>query len=272
MKDKKRRETTKMKKLVGILLAVMMLGAFACAAMAEEDIPQPEAGKKFESDWAIPGALVQIGYEEAGYKIQVEVTKDDASGSVWEYSCYYNEDTDSLASVSSMKKDYTVDTATGDAVFGEAAYEDFDDENTVTTFTIDEHGCLIWKDGREDAGAGLEFTNIGYFNGVWTNEAEAVTVEFIWNGYTAEEFFYSVYVTIGKEGDEQYTSYIMNGDYDPAAGKLIANGTSTTFTKNADGSYDAQEAKDVEGVPFSKLENGAVLLETDHGIELDPVM
>ena len=261
-----------MKKLVSILLAVMMLGAFACAAMAEEDIPQPEAGKKFESDWAIPGALVQIGYEEAGYRVLVEILKDGASGTLWEYSCYYDEGTDCLGSVSSMKKDYTIDAATNDYVFGEAAYEDFDDENTVTTFTIDDHGCLIWKDGREDAGAGLEFTNIGYFNGVWANEADAVTAEIIWNGVTKEEFFYTVYITIGKEGDEQYTSYAMNGDYDPEAGKLIANGTCTIFTKNADGEYDAKEANDVEGVPFSKMENGAVLLETDHGIELDPVM
>ena len=48
-----------MRKLISTLLAIMMLGVFACAASADA-VPQPEAGKKFESDWAIAGGLAQI--------------------------------------------------------------------------------------------------------------------------------------------------------------------------------------------------------------------
>ena len=71
-----------MKKLIGILMAVMMLAAFACAASADE-VPQPEAGKKFESDWAIPGGFAQIVYEEEGYRVMLEKDEADGTGSLW---------------------------------------------------------------------------------------------------------------------------------------------------------------------------------------------
>ena len=76
-----------MKKLMSLLMAVMMLAAFACAASADE-VPQPEAGKKFESDWAIPGGIAQIVYEEEGYRVLLEKDEADGTGSLWQYSCY----------------------------------------------------------------------------------------------------------------------------------------------------------------------------------------
>ena len=75
-----------MKKAICIMLAVMMLGLCACVAAADE-YPQPEGGKKFESDWAVPGGLAEIYYEEEGYRITL--TKENAetgSGSIWEYA------------------------------------------------------------------------------------------------------------------------------------------------------------------------------------------
>ena len=45
-----------MKKMLSILLAVMML--FAIAVAAAEEIPQPEGGKKFESDWAFNTGMI----------------------------------------------------------------------------------------------------------------------------------------------------------------------------------------------------------------------
>ena len=47
-----------MKKMLSILLAVMML--FAIAVAAAEEIPQPEGGKKFDSDWAIFGTYSAV--------------------------------------------------------------------------------------------------------------------------------------------------------------------------------------------------------------------
>ncbi len=257
-----------MKKIISILLAVMMLGMFACAA-SEDGIPQPEAGKKFESNWAIPGGLAEIVYEEEGYRVMLEMARMDGTGSRWEYACYYHEDTDSLSSVSSSKLDYTIDPDTGDQVFGDYAYEGFDEENQGTEFTIDGNGFLIWKDGRGDEGAGLKFTDIGRFDGVWKNEAEETDVEFMWNGDTEEEMFYTVYILRGNVGGERYASFLMNGAYDPATGKLTAYGTCTLFTRNASGEYESSEDGESYDAVFSMTEDGRVLFETDNGIELE---
>lgn len=257
-----------MKKLIGILLMIMMLGAIACAASADE-VPQPEAGKKFESDWAIPGGLANICYEEEGYRVMLEITNEDGTGARWEYACYYHEDTDSLSSVSSSRLDYTIDPDTGDQVFGECAYEGLDEENQGTEFTIDSDGFLIWKDGHDDAGAGLKFANIGRFDGVWKNEAEETEAQFMWNGQTADEMFYTVYITRGKTDGDLYTQFLMNGTFDPVTGKLSADGTCTLFTKNASGEYESSEDGEMYDAFFSRTEDGKVLYETDNGIELE---
>ena len=256
-----------MKKLISILLAVMMLGAFACAASADE-VPQPEAGKKFESDWAIPGGLAQIVYEEEGYRVMLEITKEDGTGATWEYSCYYVEDKDCLSSVSSSRTNFTVDPDTGDKVPGETVYEGLDEEKG-TEFTIDGDGCLIWKDGHDDAGAGLKFANIGQFEGLWKNEEAEVEVQFMWNGSNEDEMFYTVYILRGKTDGDLYASFVMNGSYDPATGKLSADGTCTVFKKNADGGYDSEDDGESYDAFFSKTEDGKVLFETENGIELE---
>jgi len=258
-----------MKKLIGILLAIMMLGAIACAASAD-GVPQPEAGKKFESFWAIPGGLAEIYYEEEGYRIRLDIGKNDGTGAIWEYACYYHEDTDNLVSVSSSRMDYTINPDTGDKVLGEYAYEGLDEkEDQGAEFTIGKDGFLIWKDKREDAGAGLKFANIGGFEGLWKNVKEETEVQFMWNGATEDEMFYTVYLTRGNTDGERYAQYLMNGTYDPATGKLSADGTCTLYTKNASGEYESSEDGETYDAFFSKTEDGKVLYETDNGIELE---
>ena len=257
-----------MKRAICILLAIMMLGVFACAASAEE-VPQPEAGKKFESNWAVGGGLAEIVYEEEGYRITLEITKEDGTGSRWEYACYYHEDTDSLSSVSSSRLDYTINPDTGDQDFGEYAYEGLDEENRCTEFIIDSDGYLIWNDGHDDAGAGLKFVNIGRFDGVWNNEAEETEAEFLWNGASEDEMFYTVYILRGKVGAERFASFLMNGTYDPATGELTADGTCTLFTKNASGEYESSDDGETYDAIFSMTGDGKVLFETDNGIELE---
>jgi len=256
-----------MRKLLSTLLAIMMLGVFACAASADA-VPQPEAGKKFESDWAIAGGLAQIVYEEEGYRVMLEIIKDDGTGATWEYSCYYQENTDSLSSVSSSRTNFKIDPNTGDKIIGETAYDGIDEEKG-TEFTIDANGFLIWKDGHDDAGAGLKFANIGRFEGVWKNEAAETEAEFKWNGATADEMFYTVYIIRGKTDGDLYASFLMNGTYDPATGKLTADGTCTVFKKNEKGEYTSEDDGETYDAIFSKMEDGRVLFETDNGIELE---
>ena len=256
-----------MKKNICILLAVMMLSL--CAVAAADEYSQPEGGRKFESDWAIPGGLVKIYYEEEGYRVSLTVEKEGGKGSVWEYACFYKEETDSLLSFSSSRTDFTMDPDTGDAVYGDAVYEGIDEEGQTTAFTIDANGCLIWKDGHEDAGAGLEFVNIGRFDGVWRNEAEEVEAEFLWNGlYDDDAAWYTVYIQRGKDDAEHFARFLMNGVYDSAAGKLTAYGVCTVYTKNASGEYDYQDDGETAEAIFSILENGNLLYETANGIEL----
>ena len=228
---------------------------------------QAEAGKKFESDWAIAGGLVNIYFEEEGYKVLMEIDQE-GGGSCWEYSCYYHADTDNLVSVASSKMNYTFDPETGEKIYGEYVYEGFDEANKETAFSID-GDCLIWKDGHENAGAGLKFANIGRFDGVWQNEKEEVVAEFVWNGFSEDDLFYTVYITRGKTDGANYTVFLMNGTYDPATGKLTAYGACTEFTRNASGEYAASEDGESYDAIFSKTANGKVLFETANGIELE---
>ena len=237
---------------------------------AENDAyPQPEKGKKFESDWAIAGGLVEIYYEEEGYRVTLTLENEEGAGSLWEYACDYAEDTDSLRSISSSRTDFTFDPDTGDVKNANTVYEGLDEEGKETAFSIDAHGCLIWKDGHENAGADLEFANIGRFQGVWRNEAEEVEAEFMWNGTDEDTFFYTVCIQRGNVGAEHYALYLMNGTYDPAAGRLTAEGSCTLFTRNASGEYDSQDDGETVDAFFSVLENGNLLYETANGIELE---
>ena len=258
-----------MKKLTCILTAIILLCMTAFAASADS-LPQAEGGKKFESDWAIPGGNAEIVYEDQGYRIAIDIlNKEEETGSEWEYSCYYHEDTDCLMSVASSRKTYIRDPYTNERTYAESTYDGFDDENQATVFTIDKDGFLIWKDGREDAGAGLKFTDIGLFDGQWKNEAEETEAEFQWNGFLYSDMSYTVFITRGKTDAERYTIFTMKGTYDPAAGKLTAEGTCTLYTKNASGGYDESNDGETYDAIFSMTKDGKVLYETDNGIELE---
>lgn len=262
-------EETSMKKWFSILLTVAMLGVVACAAWADE-VPQPEGGKKFESNWAVPGGFMEIVYEEEGYRISLDILDGKSeTGATWEYSCFYHEDTDSLKSVNSSRTDYTYDPVTNGRSYIDPAYDGMDEENQVTEFTIDKDGFLLWKDGHDDAGAGLKFMNISEFEGVWENEAEEVNVEIRWNGNTADEMFYTIFLTRGNTHGERYADFIMNGTYDSSIGKLTALGTCTLFTKQADGEYKSEEDGKTYEAIFSRTGDGKILYETENGILLE---
>ena len=78
----------------------------------------------------------------------------------------------------------------------------------------------------------------------------------MWNGTDEDSLFYTVYIWRGNDRAEQYALYLMNGFFDPSAGKLTADGTCTLFTRNASGEYDSRDdGESVEAI-FSVLENG----------------
>ena len=261
-----------MKKIVSIILA-LALGLTMCAFAFADEIPQPEGGKKFETNWAIFGMTVHIDYEEEGYRVYIRSTEpaDPAgfTGTEWEYSCYYNQEKDALISVSSSRNAYTMDSF-GNIERGEFDYQDTDEEGQTTVFAINGNGCLIWQDGRGQDGADLEFTDIGNFTGFWRSEDGRTSAEITWSdSEIGDEYGYNVY--LHDEGDESYADYSAHGLYDPATGKLTVTADSVMiFRLNAEGGYDMEEVPAEEPIElvFSDLGNGRILLEKENGIEL----
>ena len=257
-----------MKKLMSILLAVMLAATLVSAvAFAEEDsFPQPEGGKKFESNWVLGTGLVQIVYEEEGYRVCVDIPGENGVGNVWEYSCSYNAEKDTLEAISGVKSNYTYTLDDG-RVDGDTEYEKFAD--LEVSFAINEEGKLVWNDGVENAGEGKAFQNIGRFEGRWANEDEGVWATFTWLGHDdADTSWYDV--TIHRDGAEgAYVEFMMHGFYNNETGKLECMGTATEFTL-VDGVPTAgEEDGETYDAFFSMTENGKVLYETANGIELE---
>ena len=258
-----------MKKFLGNLAAISLMATSVIAgtsALAESDVyPQPEGGKKFETNWGITGGKVDINYEEEGYRVQVELENfDNMSTTVWNYNCSYAQEKDALVSMSSSKYTYTTDINTSEQTNGVYAYDGLDEEGQESVFTISDKGTLLWKDGRENAGADLEFTNIGFFDGTYANKNEKVSAQFSWEGlYDEDSFFYTVYLRVGE--GESYTEYLMRGFFNPETKKLECDGAGTVFHRNAEGGYDAvEELTDNFEVVFSKTADGKVLYETSN--------
>ena len=210
-----------MKKFLSILLAAAMFILPAYAVFADEaveEVPQPEAGKKFDTDWALFGMTVSIVYEEEGYRVDIRGYEPaDGSGAVWEYACWYNEEKDVLESVVSMKYTFSLNMETGEEVIGDFEYDDFDEENQVTVFAVNENGKLTWKDGRGQDGADLEFTNIGRFDGTWVDQDQKVWVEITWSD---DENDYGYEVLVHTEGDGSIPDVPMKGLSIVETGKL----------------------------------------------------
>ena len=263
-----------MKKILSLVLGLALLFT-SCAALADE-VPQPEGGKKFETNWAIFGMTVEIVYEEEGYRVYIRSTDPtEHKGEEWEYSCFYVEDKDALVSISSSKNSYTEDS-TGDIIRGDYEYQDMDGVDTATEFTISGEGRLLWKDGRGQDGADLEFTDIGNFKGTWRSEDGKIWAEISWSDSEMDDDYgYNVY--LHDEGEDSYAEYSAHGLYDPETKKLTVTGSVIINRKNATGGYDMEAVPDNPDDPleliFSDLGDGKILLERDNGYELiyDPL-
>ncbi len=255
-----------MKKMISMILAVILVMALACTAMADE-IPEPEGGKKFNSNWAVQNAVIEIYYEEEGYRVSItSEDPDEGVGTEWFYNCFYVEEEDALVSISSGKCSYTFDPEYPDDItYGEPEYEGIDDEGKNSVFIIDENGRLIWADGHENAGQDLEFINIGRFDGAWKNEEEAVYTVISWNGYD-DQFYYDVYLQRGESDAETYVIFNMTGVYNEKTDKLECTGPAVTYTNGTDEGVADDEVYEAF---FSWTEDGTLLFEAANGIELE---
>ena len=264
-----------MKRFLSLVLILALAVSLLCAAAHAEEVPEPEGGKKFGTNWAVFGMTVYVNYEEEGYRVYIR-SSDPAGkkGEEWEYSCVYNEEKDALISVSSSKNGWTADPKTGGVLRGENEYQGFDAEDQETVFTVGGNGRLIWEDGRGQAGADLEFTDIGTFEGFWCSGDGRTWAEISWSDSELDDNYgYNVYLFEGD--DERSVEYSLHGLYSPETGKLTVSGRGFVYVRNADGGYDFEElpADPEPAATFSHPEGGIILLEREPAVELiyDPL-
>ena len=162
-----------MKKLIAMLLGlVLMMG---CAALAEEDFefaPMPAEAAVYEGAWQCGRASMDVNWEEEGFRVLIRWGSSAWEHTEWEYSCYYHEDDNSLVSMPfGIRTEY---------VYGEdgeiASVTDVYDDGEAT-FLLDEEGCLIWQDEKENAGEGMRFKKLPEEEPLFATVGEAMEAE-----------------------------------------------------------------------------------------------
>ena len=148
-----------MKKLFALILAIC-LSVTVLAALAEEDdfgyYPDeyPES-QVFMSTWVAEDGdwRVEMYGEDGGIKPYIVHRLGDNKEDIWEYAVALDAEDHSRLTAVPFGLHYMQDTVSGE--WDVTYYEDGD-----AVFTINENGCLVWTDLKEDAGKGLEFDEV----------------------------------------------------------------------------------------------------------------
>ena len=152
-----------MKKLITLVMALLMV--FACCAAtaetAEEIQDNPEMVELFDSDWVSGTSHIMIF--PYGEEANVQIMNDNETV-LWLYTCKYDPEQKALVTIPgevNTKHVREVDEE-GSETGRTVEYED-----GAAVFTVNADGYLIWKDEKEDAGAGRVYERIGWFRGDW---------------------------------------------------------------------------------------------------------
>lgn len=219
-----------MKKLFALLvvccLAFTVVASLADEAVGSEDMSiytdhHPEA-LPFESAWVAENGnwRIEVFAEDGGMKLMVVHTLGDNKRDVWEYAALMGDNNDLVAVPFGLH--YKEDFATGE--WDTTYYED-----GTATFSLTADGKLLWKDGKEGAGNGLEFQKIGSFYGGRFMKGD---IEVIFYGWYDGQYDIRLY-QIG-ENEKILKDAILKGDYDPA-----------TNTVKAIGGFDGEEPMEI---------------------------
>ena len=207
-----------LKKLISMLLIVMMAVTMVSFCAQGEDYGgvHPES-LVFDSEWVSEEAWAQVTCEDGGFKVMILKNEAWPGGYCWECSCLYDEKTHTLISTGFDTKSRITYAEDGNGAFdfGETEYED-----GVSTFEINEAGQLIWHDEKENAGEGIAFTKIGWFNNT-TWACDRASIEIAW-----QDEGYKVFVQWGSSAWET-TEWDYSCAYDPETGVLTDHGLGT---------------------------------------------
>ncbi len=120
-----------------------------------KDAEEAAAIALFEGEWQCDRAAIEVYWEEEGFKVLIRWGSSAWEHTEWEYSCYYHEDDGTLVSMPFGIRTEFVYGDDGEIVSATETYNDGE-----ATFYLDEEGCLIWQDEKENAGEGMHFTKV----------------------------------------------------------------------------------------------------------------
>lgn len=246
-----------MKKLTAALLAVMMILAGVSALAETPETPAaPEASPErdpFDSVWRDGFDYVEINCMDGYWAVVVSL---ESGTRLWEYTCIMNDAQDALVSDS---------TATNRELAVRWNEEGSMEEREVVSseasaiFTLDEDGCLLWKDEAGDAGAGRRFVKSGWFEGTYACDDYSLSI--FWDTEDADGTMFSGYkAQMDLESENGLTTWIYSCSYDPQDDRLYAfiavketqekegEAITTVYDKTVEnGAYPACFAFDGEG-------------------------
>ena len=110
-------------------------------------------GHHFVGEWDAVRMSITIDETMDGYEVAVLASGGAFNGAYWAYTCYYDEETDSLLTDGQIaeKHEYTY-SEDGNDYKDELIYDD-----GVAMFRLNEEGQLLWYDKNENAGEGWVF-------------------------------------------------------------------------------------------------------------------
>ncbi len=144
------------KKICTAIAAVLLITILSAVSAAEEaaavlsSVPDVYTGR-----WQCGPAELEIAHEQEGCRVLILWGNGNGAVTQWEYSCYYEEDEHTVVSMpvgTCTEFQYSED---GALTSMKTVYCD-----GIAVFSLDEEGCLIWLDEKENAGEGMRFTKI----------------------------------------------------------------------------------------------------------------
>ena len=230
-----------MKKLIATVMALLMVLTAAGTVIAEEEFTGPSYAEEHPGVEAYDGywisedrtTLAEIGVRQDRVEIVVYRTPGEMEFTSWEYLPEYDDSTKTLKADNGMKSLNQV-AENGDLADSQYTYDD-----GAATFSIDADGKLTWQDEKENAGAGLRFVPIGFFEGNY--QCDRAFIEFRWN-----EGHYAVDIRWAGSASELAVWQFV-GEYHPENNTVEAQGLYQKLTYTEDGevnpSADSEERK-----------------------------
>ncbi|MBR3016896.1 MAG: hypothetical protein IKH57_07455 [Clostridia bacterium] len=121
----------------------------------EEYAPMPAEAAVFAGEWQCGRATVEMNWEEEGFRVLIRWGSSAWEHTEWEYSCFYDEENNTLVS---MPFGTRTDCVYGDDGELASATEVYNDG--AAAFALTEEGFLTWDDEKENAGDGMLFERI----------------------------------------------------------------------------------------------------------------